>query len=451
MDCDVFDDRFDYRVCYREEGSFEDFQRVEYVRFFRELFSPWEPLFRREWAKLDFGEEHRNSTTEERRPSVEARLHEHCKKLRNLSANWRQSNIEFREAVGTPSNLTFLEEIETNFQSDRIYKKRTAFPTLVALFAPFWIRAPREWDGVGGIKGFLEHIFCRHQVPASLFSPWESSMEWVEFKWLYWFILIGQGGSLKRASQYFGWLVTQKFQHLLLEAPEMDQPEYASAYAEVRRLGGTPADFERVAATRMLLTDPTDYKTTPDYRKFWRESVLWLIEHRDEMTDQECQQIMAWGVHEYTETERRGAKRFSWKGRNVRAALERARQYRRILDNPWLSYAWHKQGWDWAFVEVNGCEWTFVELTSGGELRLEGDELHHCVASYASLCVNGDSAIVSLRRNGVRTITIEIDPQTGKVLQARGACNRSINTQERQVISRWVSEVVLSKEAVWRC
>jgi hypothetical protein len=40
---------------------------------------------------------------------------------------------------------------------------------------------------------------------------------------------------------------------------------------------------------------------------------------------------------------------------------------------------------------------TVIELTSGAQLRTEGQVMRHCVGSYDDLCRSGDSVIVSLR------------------------------------------------------
>ena len=60
--------------------------------------------------------------------------------------------------------------------------------------------------------------------------------------------------------------------------------------------------------------------------------------------------------------------------------------------------------------------WEVVELTSSIDLRMEGQALQHCVASYAPYCASGLSRIWSLRRiTGSSTFasvaTIEVNPR----------------------------------------
>lgn len=94
--------------------------------------------------------------------------------------------------------------------------------------------------------------------------------------------------------------------------------------------------------------------------------------------------------------------------------------------------------------------WEFRELTSSAELR-EGVALQHCVASYSHRCWRGTSRIWSLRSKSdskVRpVITIEVDPKTNAIVQARGFRNRPPSGKALQLLQRWQRE----KAFDWRC
>ena len=66
--------------------------------------------------------------------------------------------------------------------------------------------------------------------------------------------------------------------------------------------------------------------------------------------------------------------------------------------------------------------------------------MRHCVVLYAPSCVAGQCAIFSLRRNGIRVLTVEIGLPGRGVLQARGACNREANPSEMTVVNKWLQE-----------
>jgi hypothetical protein len=75
------------------------------------------------------------------------------------------------------------------------------------------------------------------------------------------------------------------------------------------------------------------------------------------------------------------------------------------------------------------------------ELFVEGEQLHHCVVSYARECSDGHAAIFSLRRSEPgreqRLVTIQVSG--GAVMQAKGPCNREPNEIETLIIKDWVA------------
>ena len=92
-------------------------------------------------------------------------------------------------------------------------------------------------------------------------------------------------------------------------------------------------------------------------------------------------------------------------------------------------------------INDNGYQIGFEQLLNLDSLKEEGEALHHCVGGYASKCGQGESAIVSMRRNGRRTITIEMDRENRKVTQVRGKYNRSPSRTESAWIIQWCEAV----------
>jgi hypothetical protein len=219
-------------------------------------------------------------------------------------------------------------------------------------------------------------------------------------------------------------------------------PAEGCLFAEVKRLGGSERDFRRVLGNPAFVIDPTESSAEESRATFWHDTVRWLIAHGGAITDEESDLILSWAMHEYTEVERAGARPFSWGGRRVRGVLERSVQYRRQVERPWACYAWQGHGWDWVLDEGALGRWSFVELTSGQDLFREGQAMHHCVSGYAPRCASGDSAIVSVRHNGTRRLTVEISARTRLVVQARGPCNRQASTAEERAIALWLARAV---------
>jgi hypothetical protein len=312
-------------------------------------------------------------------------------------------------------------------------------------FAPFWIRNPQEWSPAQAcpaaqlIVSFIDHLFVRYSIPRFLYSNWTLGFGVAHVKWLCWFILLGQGGSLHRAAKLMGWDVPKNLTRFLEEVPENLRPLEGCMYAEVIRLGAGEAEFRRLASNPAFAIDPTSGKPGSTHTAFWRETVKWLARYQDELSDGAAGTILNWSMHEFTESERAG-RAFSWRGRTPVSSLAAAEAYLRSLEAPYIHYQWKSHGWDWASQDEE--DWSVQELVSGPELCDESRAMHHCVASYAARCYSDYSAIFSVRKHGARVLTVEVTPGSGQIVQVRGTCNRSPTAAERALVDRWWREAV---------
>jgi len=380
--------------------------------------------------------------------AIEERLAAYVERLTHLSSNDRVLvRNRIQGAIGAPANLDIVRSEYPGHQ-DAIRR--------ICLFSPFWQRSPSTWNKDSGTH-LVDHLFVLHDVPrclhAEFLRPFPQyrggrlyqqlePVTYLRFKWLCWFIILGQGGSLRRAARLLDWKVASKLQRHLWDAPPDATPAVACIFAEVKRLGGSDVEFRRICRSGGFILDPTEQSESESHRRFWQNTVRWLTTHRDDITDEESESILSWAMHEYTEGQRLGGRPFTWKGRRVRTVLERSIEYSRQLERPWSQYQWQAHGWNWTLEEEPQSTWSFVELTSGEELFREGQAMHHCVAGYAARCASGHSAIVSVLHNGMRRITVEINPKTRQVVQARGPCNRPAQPEERRAISLWLRAVV---------
>ncbi|MGO8753176.1 MAG: PcfJ domain-containing protein [Thermoguttaceae bacterium] len=404
------------------------------------IWDPAPPLFSLQWATEAVSG--RNAAAAEapvhqpvRGVAIEKLLAEHVDNVMSFAKNATALRFLIAESIGDARNLNVLKSLKSDSE----------YPHLaICLFSPFWVRSPLTWKQ-GDEISLLDHLFVEHDVPAFLYSEWFREPV-PRFKWLCWFILIARGASLKRAAGLFQWNIPRRFQHLLLDAPCDASPTEACIFTEIKRLGGSEADFRRIVANPAFVIDPTEISAVESHAEFWRETVAWLIAHGHDINDAESERILAWAMHEYTESERvryDGGPPFTWKGRSVRAVLERSAEYLRPQNCcSCRSYRWVGHGWDWAPDNPSLCKWSFVELTSGEDLFEEGDAMHHCVACYAGRCVSGHSAIVSVRCGESRCVTVEINPRTKQVVQANGLCNRQATPEEQTAIGLWLKAVV---------
>ncbi|OYV04894.1 MAG: hypothetical protein CFE26_14440 [Verrucomicrobiales bacterium VVV1] len=78
-------------------------------------------------------------------------------------------------------------------------------------------------------------------------------------------------------------------------------------------------------------------------------------------------------------------------------------------------------------------------------MTAEGEALRHCVAGYWRRCQSGGSAIFSLlqfhlailHERSVPRLTIEVDRESRRVVQARGRWNRRPDATEYQLLEDW--------------
>jgi hypothetical protein len=341
---------------------------------------------------------------------------------------------------------------------------------MLLVLAPFWIRSLESWacssrgqDLDATTVSLIDHLFVRYPVPAPLYEPWRSE-HLPSLKWACWLLLIGQGASLPRAAARFGWCVSTKLVHHLGSAPADLGPLEAVMWAEITRLGGSRVELDRMRQHPAYVFDPTAATGEPEqftieeddeparrHRRgpqthvaFWQSTVEWLARHRDELTDESCQLILDWAMHSHTEDIARDVaapNRFGWAGRTPARALEQAREYRQYLTPGWRpdqDLRWRSHAWDWE-ERVGELAWSVRELTSVAELDAESAAMHHCVASYVYRCVQGRSAIFSIKLDGTRRCTVELDPVNRRLVQARGKRNRACDPDEWRFMTRWLT------------
>jgi len=215
--------------------------------------------------------------------------------------------------------------------------------------------------------------------------------------------------------------------------------------AEVLRLGGSLNDARRLIRDRSFVIDFTEQKHEDLFIKFWRDTIMWIIKHRDAINDEQSVMILGWAQHCYTEGSLLRQQAFSWKRRSPRAVIEASRAYYEQIHhgyrNPSIHLRWSSHGWDWDYIADDEQNWKFRELTSGLELFDEGSAMKHCVGGYYEYCISNRSAIFSVSCNGARAITLELASDSRQIPQARGKYNQSPTSSQQQIIELWLQYV----------
>lgn len=323
---------------------------------------------------------------------------------------------------------------------------------------PFWIRPLSTWShadvaGTEWIESLVNHLLVQFPVPRFIHRDvWASRFSWggrwvpgfFNGKTAMWFILTARGISLHRAAAHFGWVVPKGLVHWLAQAPEELSLTDATLWAEIMRLGGSTVEFERLRRHYGFQMDLTSGDVNrKSCLQPLRETIRWIILHRDELTEESCATILGWYSHEFTEI-RAGRGGPSLKGRSVQRVLRVARAYFAERNKPYVNLSWQNRCWDWEMAMPDSTTWTIRELNSGVELHEEGMALAHCVGGYAHRCAAGEAAIFSLQLNGQRRLTIEVSLPAKAVVQVRGTCNRPATAEEQEIVERWRLEAVAS-------
>ncbi|NNJ27904.1 hypothetical protein LzC2_40150 [Planctomycetes bacterium LzC2] len=345
----------------------------------------------------------------------------------------------------------------------------------------------------------VNHLFGRYAIPIVLAPAFASAPEEGDdaTKWMRWAVALGGGAGLRKAGRAlgptFGWEAPGRFQsHFEREGARLGRfpggPLAAAIRAETSRVGGDEIVARRLLGVRFYRLDPTALPAddaAKAKRAFWTAAVGWLATRGAELTDPDARDVLAWAAERFERVGFAGlpcakAGGFVWRGRSAkgalaavrqeaerkaaavaaqrererlaRAAAERldrqnrralrreaeriAQQQRRTAPAPALPGKWEPHGWDWEW-KCHGSRWRFIERTTARALVAEGRALKHCAGSYVGRCGAGLSAVYSLTLNGAPRLTIEIRPDTGRVVQVRGADNRPPTPEEAIVVERW--------------
>jgi hypothetical protein len=93
-------------------------------------------------------------------------------------------------------------------------------------------------------------------------------------------------------------------------------------------------------------------------------------------------------------------------------------------------------------IEKRKTVWEFIPIANYEDLIEEGKKQRHCVACYASSIVQHRCYIYSLKKNGKRNTTIELQRREGmlEVVQARTACNGKPENSAFRIIDEWLEQ-----------
>lgn len=313
------------------------------------------------------------------------------------------------------------------------------FPVLWELADMPWVRPVEQWRPAGRsprrkLHSLAEHLLALYPLPAFLYSVLEETRPASLRVGLRLFASLGQGTSPRKLMQQ-GILpanLTRRMCRLWLEQKAHLDWLQALRHAQVQALDGDRRLAEAFCETPMGRGWQAD-------EAFWQRVIQWFANQA--MLDPRQVGPLCDYIRHALEQD----PSWSISGRTP-ASLERA------------TAEWHGelqklrrvQGQSFAPSGLAGFSldikrrravdrWTVEELLFSRALVAEGQALKHCVYSYAGGVAAGRCSIWSMRLNGERRLTIEVHNGTGRIVQARGSCNRSPEPTEADIMARWAT------------
>jgi hypothetical protein len=321
-----------------------------------------------------------------------------------------------------------------------------------------WQRAPEEWtpdtdDARGQVGSLARHLFGHYPLPAFLDAAWLSGFSPLAEAQREWFVHLGRGGKLEAIR--FPLPMTHRAAHYFLLAPEEFTVAAALRYGQIRALGGSEALAWAVAETFLSELQADE--------PFWLSVIHFFVNHPELSLSQ------VGPVVDYVRVRKYGFGNsdapepdFTMKGRTVEALLKRMEEWHEALArlDKKGRHTWGPSGIppleriEKDPLSSGTCHWRILEITDSMALAEEGRAMRHCVRSYQSACLKGETSIWSLRvtlsgnTTVRRLVTIEVNNKRRSIVQVRGNCNQTLSAMcghrrmrlAREVLRDWVRQ-----------
>lgn len=332
----------------------------------------------------------------------------------------------------------------------------------LASFDAAYLRPAHAWLGLRGssicvVASLANHLFSRYPAPKFLASVWFGDDSQYSVEKRRWFVAHAAGARFRSFDLPMN--ITRQMERRFLESPDHLNVEQAMRRAELLGLGASLDLVDAVLATRL--------GHNLSHGDFWRSLMELLVRSASELDLDDVGPIvdfLQFARHEPIEIRTDlgvvfrspPQPNFSLQGRTPASLLRLVDHWHRALGRArTANLSWEPSRYEPLVFEDRLPDsdtppvlWEFVELTNSGDLRLEGAALRHCIATYAYRCSRGQSRIWSLRRrtrnNRMRSIvTIEVDPGTNTVVEARGFRNSRPSRKALRLLQTWARKADL--------
>ena len=306
-----------------------------------------------------------------------------------------------------------------------------------------WHRSLERWTPLADMPPkrqfhhLIRHLFCAYPVPEFFDMTWFEGFRDVGAQHRDWFLKIGGGQNIRRASLPVQ--LTEKMAHHALLAPADSTIVGALRFGQTLGLGGDPELAQTIGESRLRDILPDE--------PFWESAIHFFVNYADGRLDLVGPMIDYLFTQKYGEalrilpdgavdTSNAADPDISMKGRKWSALKERMDDWHEQLARDALrpKSVWEPSGIGGLAVTIPDpdgqmCHWTVTELLNTTALMAEAREQRNCVLSYATACKNGVTSIFSLRVRGdsntytKRLLTVEVNTSRRAIVQVRGRCN----------------------------
>ncbi len=369
--------------------------------------------------------------------------------------------LKWREARRREAERALRAELEAHSRlevrwrgAEHPHEFRTEYRDTIKVMRGYALRSPDDWrcriKSRDEDKRFIDLVrfaFGRYRVAAHLENAWIGYFadDFVDRvtplpegrpnrTMLRWYLVAAQGGSLYK--QYASPYLTKLETHHFLTAPEQVTTSQQALWYAVARAQSDRADIARAISRSNLQT----YSIASTW---WKEVARFFA--REPMARHEMHDLL-----DFLRVAKTQDAAFSLKGRSLHSLQRRMEDWHRALRK-----TNEIGGGVWAGAPIPDVEyetgkddkkaiWRFRQIKTGNELFREGQRMHHCVASYKSLCINGNISIWSLTSEFPlgyinRGVTMEVR-KDGAIVQCRGFANRLPYGNEVAMVKRWAQE-----------
>lgn len=317
-----------------------------------------------------------------------------------------------------------------------------------------WHRQPEQWTAPAAnpfvvFRSLVTHLFDQYPVPRLMTAVWLADRHLARELDLY--LHLAAGRSLRQFRLPLVGRLSKSAAAQFMQAPDDLHPLAAVRWARVRALGGTPG-LARVLSTCSELVVPTPHE------EFWEAVTRFLVRHEPMSADEVVKIVRFVQRQRFEAAERvwgRGAGRdpvqpnLTLRGRSLRSLRRHMAHWRTELAHRFTPVEPARTNWlpspIGPFRWVTGdTVWTIDEILTDRELRAEGGIMRHCVATYIHRCARRRTSIWSMKVDSPsqrkRVLTIEVDPRTRRVWQAKGKRNSLPHGEAKEMLIRWVQQ-----------